>query len=291
MAVKPVALVVLMVACCGCAAEWYRTDTEKRAVENELIRVRYGPDRSPEGNILTGITEFTCKPHGVNYADAMDAYGYGYAKYHSGGPDAYELTHQGADYVEITLRMVNGVDVVKKDRLYRGLPILEIEYERLDILWWEDFYQVPGEDLVYSVHGIPREIDKEEHARLRKAAEDAAGHNFGDAFLAAAGATEEQCTYKGHFIFGVYSRETGRGLGFVMPVAVGLHDGWKLWSMHNYESFPFHGEEEKPPTKRWIFAVDGAREGLFKTGRRIAEAAAAGKSLSEAFAEDAPRGK
>lgn len=255
-------------------------DADDNMIENELLRIRYGPDKSPEGNILTGITEFIYKPAGINFADSMDAYGCGYAKYHSGGPDAFEITHEGDDFIEATLTMKNGVDVLKKDRLYAGRAIFEIEYEKLEIGWWEDFYRVPGDDLVYSVYGIDREIDAAEHAKLRAAAEEKAGHNFGDAFLEAAGVSTDEVGYRGYFIFGVYARESGVGLGFVMPKAVGLHDGWKLWSMHNYESFPFHGTEAQLPLKRWIFVVTGARADLFETGKAIANAAAEGESLA-----------
>ena len=147
-----------------------RGDAGERTIENTVLRVRYGPDKSPEGNILTGITEFVYKPSGINFADSLEAYGYGYAKYHSGGPDSFEITHAGDDFVEATVTMKNGVDVVKRDRLYANKAILEIEYEKLDILWWEDFYKIPGDDLVYSVYGVDHEIDSAEHASLRAAA-------------------------------------------------------------------------------------------------------------------------
>jgi len=251
-----------------------RGDACERMIENSLLRVRYGPDKSPEGNILTGITEFIHKPSGVNFADSLDAYGYGYAKYHSGGPDSFEITHAGGDFVEAAVTMTNGVDVVKRDRLHAGKAILEIEYEKLDILWWEDFYKIPGGDPVYSVYGIDHEIDSAEHATLRAAAEEKEGHNFGDAFLAAAGVTPDEVGYEGHFIFGAYDRGTGMGLGFVMPKSIGLHDGWKLWSMHNYESFPFYGEDPRLPLKRWIFVVTGGRKDLFETARAIIDNAA-----------------
>ncbi|MHC4714581.1 MAG: hypothetical protein ACYTAN_15145, partial [Planctomycetota bacterium] len=158
-------------------------------------------------------------------------------------------------------------------------------YERLDLIWWEDFYKIPGDDLVYSIHGIEREIDRAEHARLRKAAEAAAGHNHGDAFLEAAGVKPDDAAHRGHLIFGCYSKSTGFGLGFVIPTRIGLHDGFKLWSMHNYESFPFYGKDPELPLKRWIFVVTGGREGLFATGRRIAEAAADGEDVGKALRE------
>jgi hypothetical protein len=104
------------------------------------------------------------------------------------------------------------------------------------------------------------------------------GHNFGDCYLEAAGSTVEQVTYKEHFIFGFHDRTSGVGLGFVLPSRIGLHNGWKLWSMYNYESFPFYGTEKSLPLKRWIFVTTTGKEGILEIGKAIADNAG---SLSE----------
>lgn len=269
----------LALGCAATAVSNNRVDPPTRTFENDLLRIRYGADTDNEGLMMTGITEFIYKPTGADYASTLDAHGYGYAKYHTGGV-ALERKSVDDDLVEVEIRCHNGVDVVKRNRLFTGLAVLEIEYEKLEIIWWEDFYSTPTENRVYSIYGLEKELDKTEHARLRKAAEEAVGHNHGDAFLKAAGVTPEDVYYKAHFIFGFYDRRTGRGLGFVQPALLGLHDGWKLWSMYNYECFPFLDSPGQLPLKRWIFVVTGGREGLFKTGKAICDAAAEGKPIT-----------
>lgn len=269
------ALVLFMLLCAaGCtsaAGAAGRIDAPARAFENDVLRVCYGADRENEGLLMSGITEFVHKPTGENFAATFDAHGYGYAKYHTGG-FSFKPVRSDKDAVEVELRAGDGV--VKRNRLFRGLGILEIEYVALNIIWWEDFYSDPDDDRVYSIYGLEKEIDRAEQARLRLTAEAAAGHNHGDAFLKAAGVSPEDCYYREHFIFGFYSRKTGRGLGFVQPASIGVHDGWKLWSMYNYEAFPFLDAPKNLPLRRWIFVVTEGREELLETGKAIAEAAA-----------------
>lgn len=262
----------------------FTIDPQWLRIENSQLAIAYSPDPIHNRGPKAGVSEFRRKSNGENYAVSLDAFGAGYALY-SIGSCGSEVSHLGDDYVEVTLTRTEQVDVVESYRLFPRSSVLEIEYRRLDLTWWQDFYNVPGDDVVYSIHGLDREIDAQAHAAFRKKAEEAAGHNFGDAFLQAAGADPAKCAHAEHFIFGAYSRQTGRGIGFVMPTRIDLHSGFKLWSMDTYESFPFRwlrksaedrAERQKLlPLRRWIFAFDGGREGMFTLGRSIAEAAAA----------------
>lgn len=271
-------------------AQWYTVDAANQTLSNQWLEVGYGDDRIVEGQRMTGIHRFVDRRSGVNLALSLDAMGCDYAQYHSGGPSRYAITHTGDDYVEATVTLSsedNGcVDVVKRDRLFRGVPVLEIEYSQLDILWWEDFYRSdrPG-DLRYVIHGVNQEIDAETRTAWQAVAEAECQHNFGDCFLEAAGLDVEQSVYKGCFIFGSYDAETGMGIGFVTPASVGLHDGFKLWSMYNYECFPFYGRESELPLKRWIFSTSEGREGILRMGKAIAETHHSGRNLRSAIPE------
>jgi len=90
----------------------------------------------------------------------------------------------------------------------------------------------------------------------------------------------EEVLYKDCLIFGFYDRDTQLGLGFVLPAEIGLHDGFKLWNMHSYESFPFHREEKKLPLKRWIFVTAEGQRGIWSLGKAIADARDKNESLS-----------
>jgi hypothetical protein len=242
---------------------------------NEHLRVTHGVARRVEGNLLSGITGLVHVPTGDDFAIVLDACGTGYARYFRDGPPSVEVGRDGSG-ATVTTRDEN-CHMVKHERLWDDAPVLEVEYRRLDLTWWEDFYRVPcaAEDSpVYRIHGLAGEVDRARHAELRATAEAAAGHNFGTAFLAAAGVSPEQCTYRGHLVFALAERRTGRGLGFVIPARVGLKDGFKLWSMGNYESFPFWDAEDRRaglPLKRWIYVADGTERDPLSLGRRIAD--------------------
>jgi hypothetical protein len=168
--------------------------------------------------------------------------------------------------------MTGCVDVQKSYRIYRDFPLLEIEYDKLDLLWYEDFYAFPeNENRVYTIYGIPDDIDADIHAQYRKTAEERCGHNFGDCYLRAAGSSVTQSTFGGYMIFGFFDKETGLGLGFVFPASIGLHNGFKLWSMYNYESFPFYQAEKQLPLKRWIFVTTRGRDQILAIGKVIAD--------------------
>ncbi len=255
-------------------ASWYQIDSANHSIQNSLIEVGYGPDKITEGNRLTGLGLFKYKPANINLANSLDAYGYDYATYYKNGTASFEISHTGNDYVEITTshRSSKGNEVLKKERIFKDQPIWEIEYQKLDLLWWEDFYTLENEkDRVYTMLGVNEEITSELHDKIRKTAEAKCNHNFGDCYIRAAGSTIEKSTYKGYFIFGFYDAKTKIGLGFVLPKAIGLHDGFKLWSMHNYESFPFYNTEKKLPIKRWIYAVSNGKEEIISLGKSIVD--------------------
>ncbi len=255
-----------------------------QSIANDLIEVGYGADKIVEGNRLSGLTCFKYKPSNTNLADALDAYGYGYARYVTGGPSLYVISHNDDNYVEATVSMISEdsvADVRKKERIFRDLPILEIEYSKLNLLWWEDFYSASNShERVYVFYGIDQLITSKMQANYREVAEKNCGHNFGDCYLQAAGSDIKQSTYKGYVIFGFFDVNTQVGMGFVLPESIGLHDGFKLWSMHNYESFPFYHMQKKLPLKRWIFATSKGREGILSMGKAIVDINAKNENIS-----------
>lgn len=265
--------------------DWYLIDSTHKIMGNNLIEIGYGSDKIVEGNRLSGLTIFNHKPSNTNLAEVMDAYGYDYARYYIGGPAKYKISHKDDDYIETTVSMfserVNEMRIEKKERIFRDLPILEIEYSKLDLLWWEDFYsESKEENRAYTIYGIKEEITPEMHATFREKAENSCGHNFGDCYLKAAGSNIEKSIYKGCIIFGFYDMNNQVGLGFVFPASIGVHNGFKLWSMHNYESFPFYHMQQKLPLKRWIFATSKGKEGILSLGKSIADIYAEKENLS-----------
>jgi len=263
-------------------APWYAVDLVDHRISNSLISVGYGNDKIVENNRLSGYSTFLFKPENKNFADKLDAYGYDYARYFTGGPTSYEITHTGPLYIEASVMMESGDHriVQKRERIFRGLPVLEIEYTKLDILWWEDFYNPSGEEnRFYTIYGIEEDITPGLHAEFREKAEQECGHNFGDCFLHAAGSSVEKSTYKGYLIFGFHDDSTDNGLGFIIPSVYDLHNGFKLWSMHNYESFPFLNEEKKLPLKRWIYVSENGRQGILSRGKTLVDFISEGKDL------------
>lgn len=263
----------------------FNADLTNKIISNGIVEVGYGNDEIVKGNVLSGISYFNYKPTNINLAEALDAHGVDYAKYVHGGVFDYKISYTGKAYMETTISISSQDNAFpvqqKKERIFKDLPILEIEYTALDFLWWEDFYSNKNvENRVYTFQGIDKPIDADMHREYVEKAELNCGHNFGDCFLQAAGASMEQCTYKGCLIFGFYDSQTQVGLGFVIPEAIGLHDGLKLWSMHNYESFPFYNMPKQLPLKRWIFATSKGQEGILSTGKLIAEIHSTGENLS-----------
>jgi hypothetical protein len=67
------------------------------------------------------------------------------------------------------------------------------------------------------------------------------------------------------------NRATGRGMGFVHPIVLGVKD-WKVWwdepGLISIEFFP-----QKAVGKRWLFAVDGGKEQILSMGTAIAKRA------------------
>ncbi len=264
---------------------WYRENSNAKTIGNVLLECSYGPDRKVQGLYMSGLTRLVYRPTNENLAQKLDVSGCGYAQYHAADSyTQYQVTARTPDFIDARVVLKGCVDIDKTYRIYRDLPLLEIRYDSLKILWWEDFYTEPANDRrVYTIYGIADTITAEKHALWRQKAEDTCGHNFGDCFLHAAGASVQQCTYKGFFIFGFYDLDTGRGLGFVMPEHIGLHGGFKLWSMYNYETFPFVRMEKKLPLTRWIFVTGKGRDGILNGGKALADMAADGKTLVDVY--------
>jgi hypothetical protein len=269
---------------------WYTFDAASQSLGSTRIEIGFGPDKFIQGNRVRGLTRLIYQPTGENLAQTLDAHGCGYAMYqHIDGKTSFALGETDSTSAAVDVTMQGCVDVRKKYRIYRDLPLLEIIYEKLDILWFEDFYSLPeNEERVYTIYGIPDAIDAGKHAQFRKTAEEHCGHNFGDCYLEAAGSGIAQSTYKDFLIFGFHDVSSGTGLGFVLPARIDLHNGFKLWSMYNYESFPFYRIEKRLPLKRWIFVTTKGRSGILETGKLIADNAGSlsGEQFRQALKTD-----
>ena len=161
-------ITILFFRCIG--EKWYSVNVDEYSMENSLIRIKYGSP--PAGYWGNGIIEFLYKPTSENFGYTLDTYGCGYAMYDRTGPVAYELVKENPNMVEVKVTFTDSVYVVKRERIYKNLPILEIEYEKLSIWWWEDFFHNPDDSVVVSVYGIPQDITREKHAVYKKAAEE-----------------------------------------------------------------------------------------------------------------------
>lgn len=267
----------------ACAAA-VTVDTAARSIENSQLKVMYAPSTSnEEGLTMYGISTIMSKQFNENYASTIDAIGYGFAAYAQNVPESFTVKENTTQYATVNVKRTANIDVEQNLRIYDQLPVLEIEYVKFNTLWFEDFYTKVTEPKVYSIYGVDREVD----AALQQQVEDqiapqTEGENYADAVLAALGSSVQQATYNGHIIFGIYNTGTKRGLGWVMPTALGMHDGWKLWSMYNFESFPNFGSPSITyPWKRYIFLLTGGREQLFTVGKWIADHDAAHQPLTD----------
>lgn len=264
-------------------SSWYLIDPDDQTIANSHIAITFGPDKFVQGNRVRGLTRFEYLPTGENFANVFDAHGCGYAEYmHMDGTTTFVAKTVDDTMVQADVSLQGCAKVRKSYRLYRDLPVLEIVYDQLDLLWWEDWYAMPPEsDRLYTIFGIPEDMDSTHQALFREIAEKECGHNFGDCFLKAAGSSVAQSTYKDHLIFGFFRKSTQRGLGFIIPARIGVHNGFKLWSMFNYETFPFYQMVKELPLKRWIFITTSGGDGILTTGKAIVDLELQGQSIKQ----------
>lgn len=247
------------------ADSWATVSDAALTAENSAIRYGYG--LVSFGLKGFGLSAFTNKATGEDHAWVIDASGTGYAAYDTSRPQIVDVV-EGDDVLEVQVRTGK---TRKVERLYRDLPILEIEYTRMSALWIEDKMLVagPGDQIAFVMYGMEDIVGRSEGRRLWREAEEACGHNFGDCFIRANGATPEAAQYGKHFIYGMVNLQSGRGVGFVYPTALTIHD-WKVWwdeaNTISVEFFP-----QGRLGKRWIFAVEGGREEIMNVGKAIVD--------------------
>jgi hypothetical protein len=255
----------------------FNVDSVRMTFSNSRLELAYGKPVLGLSNF--GIVRFADKKNGDNFGYALDLYGCGYAKYDSLGPCSFRVRKMTADTLEVELKYSGCVTVTKTDRLLRSRAILEIEYENLEALWVEDYFDNPDTSVVYLINGLKKPVGRNDYRNIRKKAEDTCGHNFGDCFLKAAGADSTAVLYKGYFIFGVMGSSTGKGIGEVIPGFGRLHDSWKPWwddrIIPNYECFP----SGRKSFRRWIFLFENGPESLFRAGMQIVDNQAINKMI------------
>jgi hypothetical protein len=266
------ALVIL--ASCVCAQDWYSVDPSTKHYENDVIEVTHGGSHS--GYWGKGITTFKRKDETFNYGYTLDCFGCGYAAYDRTGPSTFEMAQATDDMLEMHLRYTDCVNVDKRERLFRGLDILEMEYASISVLWYEDFLNNSSSPTFF-LYGVDTDITKTYYNQT-----SCSGENFGDCWMGNMGVSAAACTYKNHLIFGSHNGGDGKGIGEVYPTAMGIHD-WKVWwsdrPTANYECFP----AAKSNQKRWIYLYEGGREGGIAKGKQICDCVEAGISMSECF--------
>jgi hypothetical protein len=264
-------------------AGWAATQGEmsitvgKKSMQNSVLRVTYG---SPPGGYWgRGIIEFRHLVWDQNFGYTLDTYGCGSRKYDRTGPAKYVQRSLSSTVAEVDIEFNDCVTVKKTERLFAGLPVLEIEYATLRVLWFEDFWDVPDGNPVFSMYGVDREITRDQYRKTYACKPE----NFGTCFIPKLGSKVDDCVYKEHLIFGVHSSKTGRGIGEVYPRSLGMRD-WKIWwydrSTANYECFPGGCcHKTLSDVKRWIFLYEGGRSGLISLGKQIADAAESGAGM------------
>jgi hypothetical protein len=293
---RPSARSIGVAALLGClvvgafAADWCTVDEGAKSMENSLLRVRYGSSPSYWGN---GIIEFRNKTWNEDYAVTFDCFGCAAATYDRSGPSTYAVSQETDDMVEVHVRFTDCVSIDKKDRLFVGLPILEIEYSSHQTMWWEDFFDATDTAAVLSIYGVAEDITKADYIGSLCGP---IGSDFcpycdwytqGSCFLERAGSSPQECSYNGYLIQGVHSVSTGRGAGMVVPMSIGI-DGWKPWWYDAVYNFEWFGAPDS--FKRWIYTYENGRAGMEARGTEIADCAASGQSLSECLGSTASGG-
>lgn len=274
----PGLLVALAGAAFAVSGDWWAVDTDNWTVENSLLRYSYVYTGSTSYGWCsyygTGIGSFVLKQFDEKLVQTIDGAGTGYAKVDGSRPEFLSVTpHDG--YVEIHVEIGNRE---KKERIYEGFPILEIEYVNIGCLWIDDAFAVQGDDVSFVMYGMDDINGMAEGRAVWAASEDIAQekygnhHNFGDTFIEANGSTVDECKYEGYFIYGMVNRRTGHGVGTVYPTELTVHD-WKVWwdakNLINTEIFP---KGNGNGVKRWWFPVTGGKTELISTGKAIVDA-------------------
>jgi len=248
------------------ATQWWSADKATRLVENSKIKYNYAG-----GSFGMGIRNFINKTTGEDHCNPFDAIGTGYALYDQ-TPVQFKSVTAKSDYLEIEVKTGK---TTKIERIYKNAAALEIQYTQMDALWLEDKTRVAGSMISMVMYGM-KDIDGQSRGKwLWKESERLSqekynnAHNFGDTFIEANGSTVDQCTYKGHLIYGMINRENGQGIGFVFPTSINVHN-WKVWwdgpNLISYEWFPY-GKLHK----RWIFAVTGGKPEVISVGKAIVD--------------------
>lgn len=256
---------------------WCDVDADGLRVSSPKLEYFYDGGRIANNPNLSeyGIRGFTNMTTGESHSDPFDCMGTGYAKYDD-TPVVFENIRFSENFVDID---VATGQTRKTDRIHRPYPVLEIAYHRMEALWIEDKIRVSGDsgDICFVMNGMDDILGMDEGKSLWAESERLAekkydnAHNFGDTFIEANSSTVEDCICNGHFIYGMINRATGRGMGFVHPIVLGVKD-WKVWwdepGLISVEFFP-----QKAVGKRWLFTVDGGKEQILSMGTAIAKKA------------------
>ena len=246
---------------------WSIKDTlvTQKIIENRYFRYRHGQLNS--GFHFSGIRDFVNKETGEDHALIIEALGTGYAEYDP-TVETFSKVLDENDYLEMYIRTGKSEKV---ERMYKDLPLMEIQYTAMGALWVEDKFQVAGSRsrLAFSMYGMDDVVGIDRGQELWQKAEAACGHNFGDCFIRANGSTVLDVTYRDHFIYGMINLDTGKGIGFVYPTRVAVHD-WKVWwddvGQISIEFFP-----ESRVGTRYIFLIDGGREEMIEFGKMVVD--------------------
>jgi hypothetical protein len=258
------------------AADWYTVDPGTKTVETDILKYQHMAGKDAPGGrnwYGTGIALLIDKRTGEKMLNLgnprektlgrLDGCGTGYAAWEGSAPVLSNAKDNG-DYVEYSY---SDGKRKKTERVYKGLPIIEINYASNSCSWGDDALAVGG-TMVMVINGIDKNIDQSLGKKGKSVLWDT---QDGRKFLEAVGGSEAACTYKNHLIYGVIN-EKGNGIGNVFPTAITVK-GWKPWwdfaNLINVEWFKGGGANGK---KRWFYTVQGGREELLNLGKAIVDA-------------------
>lgn len=240
---------------------WYQVDFDALTVETEYLSYSYGQDYLHNGSGVS-ITQFVDKRTGQNTAYGFDG------QYKGSAWDdqtaVFTDLMEFDDYIDLHVRTGQ---TRKVDRIHRHVPALELIYQENTADWTEDFIRAhgPEADITFIMYGLPDVVSLEQGRKLWNISEGACGHNYGDCFIAAAGASLKECQIDGHFLYGYINRQTGQGTGFAYPTWITTRE-WKVWwtESHKIEiEYAPHGNTGR----RLIFPLLNGREELLQVGR------------------------
>lgn len=250
----------------------FQISLEQQQIENERVRYRYGHGYLHNGNGVS-IQQFVDLYTAKNYAYGFD----GHYKDGWDGPTVDILNVKSTEaYVDVEIQ--TGL-IHKIDRLYHGLPILEIIYQRNEADWTEDFIRADGaeDEIAFVMYGMADVVGLVQGKALWAASEKRCDHNYGDCFIAVNGSDVATCTYKGYFIYGFINEQTGHGAGFVYPTWITTCE-WKVWWTEQNKieiEYAPHGQTGK----RWIYAVTQGKSEIVSVGQSLVDNDGASKLL------------